>query len=277
MGNLRVVLAAVLALTSAVFGLVAPVAAAHDLLPDLKMAVPYNIGIQRGESERVRLRFGTIVWNVGDGPLEVRAGEREHRVMHGVAQWISTSDDDGYAVEPPGAVAFYSGDGHNHWHIQTFIVISLFPKTDIATTPGVSPTYSQRSLRKIGFCLTDLVRAPADLRPPNAATHIRYPVSGCGTLGSESVRMGISPGYGDDYKPFFNNQLVDVTGLAAGTYRLCATVNSTGLWREKDSNAANNSSWVDLELDAAAVRVRVVGSGDTDCERPAPVWYGVGG
>jgi hypothetical protein len=143
--------------------------------------------------------------------------------------------------------------------------------------PEISPTYAQRGLRKIGFCLTDLVRAPASLRPPNAASRIRYPVSGCGTDGSTSVRMGISPGYGDDYKPHFNHQLIDITALPSGTYRMCATVNETGLWREKGDNLANNSSWVDLEIDADRPSFQVVDTGDSDCGKRAPLWFGVGG
>ena len=275
-GQRRLFVTLAAALAVATFGVATPVAAANDLLPDLKMAEIYNVKIETVGAGRVRLRFGTIVWNVGDGPLEVRAGEREHRVMSGVTQWVYTQGGGGHPSTPPGAAAFYSGDGHNHWHVQTFIVITLFPKSQIATPAGESPTFSTRSLRKIGFCLTDLVRAPADLRPPNAAAHIAYPVSGCGDIDSDHVKMGISPGYGDDYKPFFNHQQVDVTGLAAGTYRLCAVVNSTGLWLEKNDNHDNNSSWVDIELDASRPSFKVVGSGQSDCEKPAPIWYGVG-
>jgi hypothetical protein len=257
---------------------VAPVAGADEQLPDLKMGDVYNVQMQRGEDpSRVKLRFGTIVWNVGDGPLEVRAEDREGGVMNTVYQVIRTAGgSEIYA--PPGAAAFYAGDGHNHWHIQTFIVIRLFPKAPVSTAGHEdSPTYNERGLRKIGFCLTDLVRAPAELRPANSATHIAYPVSGCGTIKSDSFRMGISPGYGDDYKPFFNLQLIDVTGLPAGEYRLCATVNSTGLWREKADNRENNSSWVDMDLDSAGHKVHVTSSGDTDCEAPEAVVYGIGG
>jgi hypothetical protein len=271
----RLLLAAALALGSSTFGAAAPVAAADELLPDLKMSVPYNVQIKRGQGGNVRLRFGTIVWNVGDGPLEVRASQRDGRNMYGLVQWISTRDGEGQPYSPPGASAFYSGDGHNHWHIKTFIVITLFSKTE-PTSPELSPTYGQRGLRKIGFCLTDLVRAPAALRPANASPRIRFPVAGCGTRESTSLRMGISPGWGDDYKPFFNQQLIDITGLDPGLYRMCATVNGTGLWREKGDNQANNSSWVDLELNPDRASFEIVDSGETDCQRPDPIWYGVG-
>lgn len=275
----RLTIALALALAAAPVGAVAPATAATDLLPDLQMSQVYNVQIERTGAGRKRLRFGTIVWNVGNGPLEVRAGDRVDRTMHDVTQWIRTRGGGGYGYKPPGATAFYSGDGHDHWHIQSFVVISLFPApgTAVAEATLAGPTFSQRSLRKIGFCLTDLVRAPASLRPPASERRIRFPVSGCGTLRDTSVRMGISVGFGDDYKPFFNHQAVDITGLVAGTYRLCATVNSNAMWREMEDNAANNSTWVDMELDAAASRFEVVGMGDSDCQLPAPMVFGVGG
>ena len=269
-------LAAGMAMVAATVGGAMPVAAADELLPDLKMSEPYNIQLDRGRGGGVRLRFGTIVWNVGEGPLEVRADEREGRHMYGLVQRISTAGGGGVDHIPPGASAFYSGDGHNHWHIKTFIVISLFSKSEDPISPEISPTFGQRGLRKIGFCLTDLVRAPAALRPPNASPRIQFPVDGCGTRESQSVRMGISPGWGDDYKPFFNQQLIDITGLPEGTYRMCATVNGSGVWREMNDNFENNSSWVDLELGANGRSFRILDTGETDCERPEPVWYGVG-
>lgn len=272
----RLLVGLALALVSATAAPASPVAAAEELLPDLKMSIPYNLKLQDGQNGHVRLRFGTIVWNVGDGPLEVRAQQRNGRIMSDLAQWISTRSGAGHAYSPPGATAFYAGDGHDHWHIKTFIVISLYSKTGDPAEPELAPTFNERGLRKIGFCLTDLVRAPANLRPANAAPRLRFPVAGCGTSDSDSLRMGISPGWGDDYKPFFNQQLIDITGLEAGVYRMCATVNGSGLWREKNGNLDNNSSWVDLELDPARPSFKIIDSGESDCESPEPVWYGVG-
>lgn len=266
-----------LALSVAPLAAAPSVYAADDLLPDLKMSELYNMQIERGGSGRFKLRFGTIVWNVGDGPLDVKAGNRIDNVMYDVAQVVHQRGGTTRNYSPPGATAFYAGDGHDHWHISTFIVISLFPTFEAGSTEAAGPTYNTRGLRKIGFCLTDLVRAPAALRPGGSANRIAFPVSGCGVLSSQDVRMGISVGFGDDYKPFFNHQSVDITGLPSGSYRMCATVNPTGVWLENDPEGANNSSWVDIELDSDAHRFRVVGSGDTDCDKPAPMVYGIGG
>ena len=282
LGQLRAALVLASLLSLSPFASAPPAAAATDLLPDLKMSQVYNLRLERSRGGRNRLRFGTIVWNVGDGPLEVRAGGRKGRVMYDVSQWIKTRGGGGHEYTPPGATAFYSGDGHDHWHIQTFVTIALYPSPSDPQATGTAdsgggPTYRYRGLRKIGFCLTDLVRAPASLRPADSAPRIRYPVSGCGTIAETSVRMGISVGYGDDYKPFFNHQWLDVTGLPAGTYRLCATVNSNGMWREKRDNRDNNSYWLDLDLNPARNRLKPVDSGESDCQAPARVIYGIGG
>lgn len=272
--RLRLALTTALVLVVAPLSAAAPVAAANELLPDLKMSQLYNIQIQKGGSERRKLRFGTIVWNVGDGPLEVRASGRDGLVMNDVVQWIHERGSGGSAHAPDGATAFYSRDGHDHWHISSFIVIALYPSPDFA--PIDASVYHQRGLRKIGFCLTDVVRAPSALRPPASEARLRYPVAGCGTLESQDIKVGISVGFGDDYKPFFNHQTIDITGLPAGVYRLCATVNSDSMWRERNEDHANNSSWADVELGEGGRRMTVVGIGESDCDRPAPVTYGMG-
>jgi hypothetical protein len=250
------------------------VTAADDLLPDLTMATPYNLQVERAGSGRYKLRFGTIVWNVGNGPLDVRADGRVGDIMNNLNQVVHTRDGGARQHVPEGSFAFYAGDGHSHWHVSRFVVVSLFPTFSIASGDE-GPTYTERGLRKIGFCLTDLVRAPAALRPANSARSIGFPVSGCGERSSTSLRMGISVGYGDDYKPFFNHQTVDITGLPSGIYRLCVTVNENGMWLEQD--AENNSAWVDIDLNSDTRRFQTVATGTSGCNAPAPVVYGFGG
>jgi hypothetical protein len=49
-----------------------------DLLPDLQMARLYGIDLRTTRGGRIRLHFGTIGWNLGDGPIEAR-GRRNAR------------------------------------------------------------------------------------------------------------------------------------------------------------------------------------------------------
>jgi hypothetical protein len=228
-------------------------ASSADLLPDLQMAQPYSVQVTTADSGRKKLRFGTIAYNVGDGAIEVRAGDRNGREMHNIRQWIHRSDGSGRAVAKPDARVFYSGDGHDHWHVARFIVVRL---TSLETPD------TQRRIRKIGFCLLDSVSMGAE-RPPNSPSGPVY-VS-CGTLQNTKIKVGVSVGFGDNYPPDFAHQAIDVTGLPAGTYRLCATVNPHGIWTEKGNNFSNNSYWMDINLDVASNDVTVTGSGATPC------------
>jgi hypothetical protein len=81
--------------------------------------------------------------------------------------------------------------------------------------------------------------------------------------------MGISVGWGDDYKAWFTHQSVNVTGLTAGNYRMCVTPNQGGAWLE--STIDNNSSWVDLAIDIPRNSVTVLARGETECQPDAPV------
>ena len=78
--------------------------------------------------------------------------------------------------------------------------------------------------------------------------------------------MGISVGWGDEYKPNFAHQVVNVTGLAAGSYRLCATVNKNAEWTEMD--VTNNSSWTDITMNPSTMTVQVIGHGVGACSTP---------
>ena len=91
----RLRLALAIALAAAVtplFGQLAANAAVTGLLPDLRMAEPYDLQVTRSSSGFYKLRFGTIIWNVGDGPLEVRATARSGKEMTEVVQIVHRTD-----------------------------------------------------------------------------------------------------------------------------------------------------------------------------------------
>jgi hypothetical protein len=237
-------------------------AGVQDLLPDLRMADLYDIHLQRKKGQ-LKLRFGSIAWNLGQGPLEARMNKRVGREMTSVRQIIYRSDGTTRSEERDIS-AFYSGDGHNHWHLEKFVVVIL---TAIPQTGQPVPTEIRR-LRKIGFCLTDNFRAPEELRPPNSVTMPAYSWRGCGTRKSKKLKMGISVGWGDEYKEYFAHQIVNVTGVPAGDYRLCATVNQNGEWTETDTT--NNSSWTDISMNPSTLTVTVLAQGTGDCSVPPP-------
>ena len=236
-------------------GLTSSASAVTDLLPDMKMAPLYSPQFATTANGHKKLRFGTIGWNVGDGALEVRARNRDNGEMLSIAQWIYRSDGTTYSVAKPQAQVFYKRDGHDHWHVERFMVVRLSP------LPGT--TAAVRRIRKIGYCLLDSMSMPSGERPPNSST---FPVYGnCGVRASRRITVGISVGWGDNYPPDFAFQAIDVTGLPQGQYRLCGTVNPQGIWTEKNNNTANNSYWLDIDLDVATNDLTVIGSGATAC------------
>src|SRR5687767_6168364 len=132
--RLRLASALIAAASVAQFAGAPPVAAASDLLPDFKMAPVYKVTFERGNNGKVRLRFGTIVWNIGQGPMEVRGTERVKRKMTVLRQVLYRSDGGTRTISgPPGITAFFSGDHHDHWHILQFVIVSLYK---VPTTGG---------------------------------------------------------------------------------------------------------------------------------------------
>ncbi len=254
----RLTFAVSLALLATSLGAAPPVfAAAADLLPDLQMAPLLDVTIEAAPHGGKKLRFGTLVNNVGDGQIEIRGSDRSGREMLHVAQWIYRDNGTSYGLPQPKGRMFYSGDGHDHFHLEKFNIARLTP---LSPTPTSTST---RHLRKIGFCLVDSVQMPAPERPPNSINNPQY--WSCGDLSSVSVTMGISVGWGDTYPALFAHQSIDVTGLPKGNYRLCVTVNSRGLWREKNDNYTNNSQWLNMFVNAARNKVTILESGATPC------------
>lgn len=240
-----------------------PTAGAQDLLPDMTMAPIYDVSLKYTKSGKVRLRFGSIIRNIGDGPLEARGTGRVKRHMNQIRQVIRRQDGSTRIVTPPDVTGFYAGDGHNHWHVSSFVVATLYP---VVASGEVEPS-AVRSLRKIGFCLTDSLRVPPEVQPPNAAASRAYPYTGCGTSKSQSFKMGISVGWADEYPASIAYQWVNVTGLPVGDYRLCTTPNPDGAWLERDYT--NNSAWIDLRVNIGAKQVTIIGQGETNCEAAA--------
>lgn len=237
-------------------GFASPAMAATDLLPDMKMAPIYSPQVATTANGRKKLRFGTIGFNVGDGALEVRARNRSGGELRDVSQWVYRSDGTVHALPKREANVFYKRDGHDHWHVERFMVVRLSP------LPGTSGA-TVRRIRKIGYCLLDSMPIPSSERPPNAADDPAY--GNCGWVESRRITVGISVGWGDNYPPDFAYQAIDVSGLPTGNYRLCGTVNPQRIWTEKNNNYANNYYWLDLDLDVANNDLTVIGSGTTAC------------
>lgn len=233
-------LAALVLLTGCVGSLHEP---SRELLPDLDQALPGAISIETREGRRV-LVFASAVDNVGAGALVV-AGSRRSRAVPTmrIRQLVTKTDGSIVAHGLPSRLRYLRSETHSHWHLLGLERYALRRASDGRL---LAPD------QKTGFCLGDRYRIA---NPPATAPADAVWVAECGRGRTRLLRLrqGISPGYGDDYVPALEGQLVDLTGVAAGRYLLVYRVNADRSLRE--SSYGNNAASVLLDLRGHTVRI----------------------
>ena len=220
-----------------------PAGAVSDRLPDLGMAHPKDLKIEKTLNGRKLLRFSSIVVNVGAGPFEVH-GERDAGASTMTTHQRIFNSAGGYRDVSTAAIMYFGGDGHNHWHVQDLEDFELKPVN------GEAPL---RTGAKHGFCFFDNYRY--------GSTNPAYYTTSSGACGRSSsdtqVIMGLSVGWGDIYNWNLPDQYIDITGLPSGRYRLTATADADDWFVESDNS--NNFSWVDIQLKSNSVRIVAYG------------------
>ena len=230
----------------------------RDLLPDLVQRAPYKLGLERA-GERWRLVFASAVENHGEGPLLVEGSRRNRATPEMRAdQVVLRSDGSTRVVQGVGALRFVVSSDHRHWHVLGFDRFEL------------RRAHNFKLLlrdRKTGFCLGDRYAAgPAqDVVPEFLRTRC-----GLDRPGLLRVREGITPGFGDDYKPRLEGQYLDVTGLAPGRYVLTHRANSDGKILESDYGNNAASLLLRLDWEGGEPRLRVLNTcpGAERCQAP---------
>jgi hypothetical protein len=235
------VLAVGLALPMAMLGTYsAPAGAATDKLPDLGMAQLNNIQIENTNGQRL-LRFDTVIVNTGAGNFELRGSRSDTSTdMTKVIQRIY-DDAGGYRNRKTTAQMYWSGDGHNHWHVRDLEEYELIRLDNGKKLVGTGA--------KQGFCFRDNYEF--------GSTQDAFYTS-CGhDPDALKVRMGLSRGWGDIYSWKTVGQYIDITNLESGRYRLQATADA-GEWFE-ESDETNNFTWVDIQISSSSVSVKSYG------------------
>ena len=246
--------------------LVAPTAgSARDgatrLLPDLKMRRPADLSLDKTEiSGRTLLRLTTSVLNRGAGPLEMRPEARDcdqdgetsdDRTAYQIVYvdenedgWFDRAEEgDSFDTRAAGCQVFHASPDHNHWHFEDFASYAL-RAIDPEGTVGkpVSPVSD-----KVSFCLVDSLRGKRLRLGSPASGHYGVGDNRC----AQDEVTGISVGWIDVYSSSIDDQWVDVTDVAPGTYCLRATVDPTG--RLEESNELNNSRGIRVALTKSSV------------------------
>jgi hypothetical protein len=232
-----------------------PATAVADQLPDLRVAPLSDWRITTSNGRRL-LRFSAMMVNAGQGHFEVR-GRRDGTSDPTMSITQVIYDDAGRSREvATTAEGRYSGDGHDHWHVQRMMSYSMWP--------AAGPVSLLRGA-KVGFCFLDT--DPWNLGLPGARTFSYYRGSWCGSQSVLTNRVGISVGWGDKYRWDIAFQWIDITSLPAGEYYVRAVVDEPNAFREL--NNGNNCGWTRISLAASGTTVRVVSSGSSCLAPPS--------
>jgi hypothetical protein len=210
---------------------------------------PSSLSIVVRDSGRRVLRFTSIVANVGRGPFQLAGYDPKDGLASkgdtlAVRQQILEADGT-FSSHRTVATMFWSGDGHNHWHVTDIQVAELHS----LEAENLGGRY-----KKTGFCFFDSYRYTST--KPGYYTTAR---SVCQTNSSGRVRMGVSVNWADIYPSTIAYQWVDITGVPDGRYKLMVFADPAtekapgGAFVESDDT--NNVGWVKIRIDGRKVKI----------------------
>lgn len=213
---------------------------ANDLLlPDLVLADPTRVVIQRGEGVK-RLLFDTAFANLGIGDLHFYSTEEEDRFS--ATQILTSASGSEYHV----AVGdFQFKDEHDHWHLANFANYELWSVGD----NGIRDDLVATSV-KVSFCIWDYGEytegnfdlAIGDLTPGER----QYPRC-------EHKEQGLTVGWFDLYDPFTAGQTIDILDVPNGVYILRTLINVNREIFELEHKNNESSIYIEIIDNAAFI------------------------
>jgi hypothetical protein len=176
--------------------------------PDLAMAPPSHLRLDRKRDGRRFLRMQNSIVNVGNGPAELFAQRSGPREM--AAQQVITDTAGGRRRFATGAEVYYTSvptRGGDYWKFDQaarFELWSQLPGGQVAAVVRVGP--------KLRYCLRDLRRVG---RPgPGSLVPARRVYPACNQKRDKrQVTLGTSVGWADVYPASYPGNIIDVTGL----------------------------------------------------------------
>jgi hypothetical protein len=176
--------------------------------PDLAMAAPSHLRLDRRQPGRRLLRMENRIVNVGAGPAEFFAQRTGPRKMS--ARQVIADAAGGRRRFVTGAEVYYTAvpsRGGDYWKFDDaarFELWSLFPNGKRATLVRVGP--------KLRYCLRDRERERGSVVLPG--TPARRVFGACNqTAAKQEVTLGTSVGWADVYPASYPGNFIDVTGL----------------------------------------------------------------
>lgn len=202
--------------------------------PNITPFPAQDIRIEERSDGTTHLRFSTLGWNNGVGPLEIRAGAID--TVNGKQEVIQRiySDDGTYREVKAGSFVYHAS--HGHIHFDDYALYTL--------QPVVANGAADRISSKTTFCIMDTTRV--NTRIPGAPKRAVYK-SCTGTV------QGMSVGWGDRYGYLLEGQSIDITALSNGDYNLIIKIDPKSHIVESNDN--DNTSTVRIRLTNGTVTV----------------------
>ena len=175
--------------------------------------------------DRRLLRFATVAANVGEGPLDIIAGEDDGDSLQ-TWQRIWT-DEWRFTDRLSGEFVFH--EEHDHIHFDAFERYRLLDDAGNVVAEA----------EKVSFCLRDSVRIATD--SPTPVGPMLVDDGDCG-----NQQQIINAGFGDHYHALLEDQWIDITGVPDGRYTVEISVDPLDLIVE--SNESNNVGRFAIEL-----------------------------
>lgn len=219
-----------------------PPPSARPLLPDIGVRTLRQFFITTVGGTKL-LKFPAVTVNVGNGPMEIRATRSSSASNDWVGkQVVHNTDGSTTTLGATGAIFYFAGDGHSHWHIRDFDSYQLFDSSGTELKRG----------EKHGFCFEDnttyrdWVGSPRHPEVPTSPVYTHEGSCGEGRPGATSMVHGLSVGWGDTYPSSLPDQAIDITGIPDGTYLVRVTADWQHFWEE--TNESNNSASAQIRI-----------------------------
>jgi hypothetical protein len=209
-----------------------------DLIVDVRSLAAYQVGIQFPGllcPTSKCLVFGLNIANVSDGPFELRSntgspGTITQVVTQSTGSVTNFAISGGMMIKPPD----------EGWHVADLVRIRLRGPI-VSGVCDTEPTASScstvlSSAKKV--CLMGTAGAFDPVYGGTAAQQAQLTCWPNGNPGSPSgtLHTGLAPGFAEFYSIGNEENVLDVSGVASGTYWLEAEVNPNGTYLEDTSN-----------------------------------------
>lgn len=220
---------------------------AKDLLcPNLRIAAPSELYVERTGDGHVLLRATSDVRSRGRGPMELR-GRRSGRDEMRTNQRIYKAGGGHITIPSRATLHFtYVGAyfGGSYWKVHQLAHFDLLRVRGDGSLGEVV-----RTSPKLNYCLRDLQRTRPGRRSPS---HPVYPGCNQNPL-RDRVTLGTSVGWSDIYPASYSKQWINVAGLrGCFVYRMTVDPKEVLVESNEDDNASQ-------------VRVRLPYRGHTGC------------